>query len=169
MAKFNLKLLNGMPIIVPSQGHRLRMNESSSEQNTHGNMTVASLSSYMDFAEPSSGSCKQGVGKLVEHPASLSAQSLHMIKSPYDKASYCNQLETNTPSSVTISVVHEPESLMEMSDKGFRDDEGDTDFMGKCLIEIVPEKREVSETAGAVDDAIAWAKETLRTGKLENF
>ena len=85
-------------------------------------------------------------------------------------------LELNSPSSAMSSVCQAPEAKPRIPDDELLhgpeteqedDDDDDDEVMSSYVIEITPDRREGTDEADALDEAIAWAKEKFQTHSSE--
>lgn len=112
-----------------------------------------------------------GLSQRVSFPETISVEpnSYGSIKVSID------DLELNSPSSAVSSVCQAPEVKPRIADAGLvpgqeteqDDDYDDDEVMSSYVIEITPDRREGTDEADALDEAIAWAKEKFRTHTSE--
>lgn len=109
-----------------------------------------------------------GFSQRVSFPETISVEpnSYGSIKVSID------DLELNSPSSAVSSVCQAPEAKPRIPDDELlqgqeTEQEDDDEVMSSYVIEITPDRREGTDEADALDEAIAWAKEKFQTHSSE--
>ncbi|KAL6333203.1 hypothetical protein AAG906_028386 [Vitis piasezkii] len=109
-----------------------------------------------------------GFSQRVSFPETITVEpnSYGSIKVSID------DLELNSPSSAVSSVCQAPEAKPRIPDDELlqgqeTEQEDDDEVMSSYVIEITPDRREGTDEADALDEAIAWAKEKFQTHSSE--